>query len=497
MDTWFDNLRGAVAGAVGSANMALVAGSRGSRLSFAVRVLRTVVREARDGQLSLRAMGLVYTTLLSLVPLLAVSFSVLKAFGVHNQLEPTLLNVLAPLGEQGIRITDQIVGFVENMKVGALGSLGLALLIYTVISLMQKIESALNFAWRIRRSRRLVDRFSRYLSVVLVGPVLVFSAMGIFASLLSSDLVQQLMAMEPFGALIRFFIGLLPYLLVIAAFAFVYAYIPNTRVKLSAAMTGGLVAGLLWASVGWAFAAFIVGSTSKWAAVYSSLAILMVFMVWVYVGWTVLLIGAAVAFYVQNPQYLGVSAEALRLGNATSERVGLLAMRRIATAFVQGAPPPSLTQLAIVLKVPLESLREVLGRLQKWGLLMYREEAGGIYTPARDLQSMTVADVLFALRAPVDGSVVRNENLPDDAALSAVFTSLDSAVSEAGAGMTMRDLALAESVSEVTAETGSESLTGPEPGPSPTTGDGASPSPTAPEAAAGRDEERFRARRHR
>ena len=439
-EAWIDNLRAALFGAAGTANIASSRPGQ-ARLSFMVRVLRTVIGEACAGQLSLRAMGLVYTTLLSLVPLLAVSFSVLKAFGVHNQLEGALLNLLAPLGEQGLLITEQIVSFVENMKVGALGSLGLALLMYTVISLMQKIESAVNHTWRIRRTRGLVDRFSRYLSVVLVGPVLVFSAMGIFASLLSSSAVQQMMALEPFGALIRYVVGILPYLLVIGAFSFVYAYTPNTRVKIGPAVTGGVVAGLLWTSVGWAFAAFIVGSTTKWTAVYSSMAILMVFMVWLYVGWVVLLTGASVAFYVQNPHYLGLNSHALHLGGRVSERVGLQAMRLIAKRFLDGAAPWQLSNLSAQLNVPIESLRGLLQAMSDAGLLTRLGGEHERFLPAKDLQCITVLDILSAVRAPHPDALLTAQSLPNDTVTEAITSDIDAALSSAGA-QTLRELAL-------------------------------------------------------
>ena len=98
----------------------------GVRTIRVIRILFAVVRDIAEGQLTLRAMSLVYTTLLSMVPLLAVSFSVLKGFGVHNQIEPMLLNLLAPLGEQRVEVANNIIGFVENMKVGILGAVGLA-----------------------------------------------------------------------------------------------------------------------------------------------------------------------------------------------------------------------------------------------------------------------------------------------------------------------------------------------------------------------------------
>ena len=168
---------------------------------ISARILYRVIEDFMQGQLTLRAMSLVYTTLLSLVPLLALSFSLLKAFGVHNQLEPMLLTFLAPLGEKGGEMSAQIVQFVGNMGVGVLGSLGLVLLIYTVVSLLQKIEEAFNFIWHVPSLRNLPQRLSGYLSVVMVGPMLVVTALAITASVMSSALVAELVAIEPFGTL--------------------------------------------------------------------------------------------------------------------------------------------------------------------------------------------------------------------------------------------------------------------------------------------------------
>jgi len=218
-----------------------------------LRIFQAVILDLKSGHLTLRAMSLVYTTLLSLVPLLAVSFSVLKGFGVRNQLETALNNMLAPLGAQSAEITQYIIGFVNNVKVGVLGALGLGLLLYTVISLVQKIESAFNFTWRISTSRNLAQRFSDYLSVILVGPVLVFTAMGITGTISNSDILTSLTSIAPLGFLISIASKLLPYILVIAAFTFIYILVPNTRVRFKSALVGGLIAGILWETTGWLF----------------------------------------------------------------------------------------------------------------------------------------------------------------------------------------------------------------------------------------------------
>ena len=214
-----------------------------ARFVWLGRLIYALARDLTQGYLTLQAMSLVYTTLLSLVPLLAVSFSVLKGFGVHNQIEPVLLSALAPLGERGTEITRQIIGFVDNMQVGVLGSVGLALLIYTVIVLIQKIEEAFNYTWRVHRPRSFTQRFSRYLSVLLVGPVLFFSALGLTASVRSTAFVQMVMAIEPMGSLLEWAGRLVPFLMISLAFAFVYVFVPNTRVRLRSALIGALAAG--------------------------------------------------------------------------------------------------------------------------------------------------------------------------------------------------------------------------------------------------------------
>ena len=145
-----------------------------SGLLSLVRFIHIMFDDFFDGQLNLRAMSLVFTTMLSIVPLIAVSFSVMKAFGVHNQMEPMLLQYLAPLGEQGKEIAQQIMGFVDNTKVGLLSGVGLALLFGIIVRLINKIESAFNYTWRVQQSGSLARRFSNYLSVIMVGPVLVF-----------------------------------------------------------------------------------------------------------------------------------------------------------------------------------------------------------------------------------------------------------------------------------------------------------------------------------
>src|SRR4029453_1070076 len=169
-----------------------------------VKIAVLVARDFIHNLVKLQAMALAFKTLLSLAPLLAVVFSLLKAFGVHNRMEPALAEALAPLGEKGQEITAHLIGFVDKMKAGALGSVGLVTLFITVLSLMGTIEDAFNHIWRVKAPRKLTRRFSDYLSAVLVGPVLVFAAVTITATLQNNAIVHALASLQAFGAVILF-----------------------------------------------------------------------------------------------------------------------------------------------------------------------------------------------------------------------------------------------------------------------------------------------------
>jgi membrane protein len=381
--------------------------------AFAVRTARLAIvlfRDVMTGGLTLWAMSLVYTTLLSMVPLLALSFSVLKAFGVHNRIEPMLQDLLAPLGAQGNEITSRLVEFIDHMNVGVLGSVGLALLIYTVVSLMEKIEESFNSIWHITQLRSLGERYSRYLSALLVGPILVFSAIGITAIALNSDLVQGILAIGPLGRLVLAIGKLAPYVLVIGAFTFFYIFVPNARVRFVPALAGGIAGGILWQSAGWAFALFVASST-RYAAIYSGFAILVLFLIWLYVSWLILLFGAAISFYLQHPEYLYAMPGEPRLSNRMRERLTLAVMSHIASHFVGGRPPWTLQQLTQRLGIPMHAVNAVLDALEQGGFLMRSRDDPPAYLPTRDLADVSIGELMSAIRTAGEDRFLNPEML--------------------------------------------------------------------------------------
>lgn len=404
-----------------------------------LRAAYLIARELTQGELSLRAMGLVYTTLLSLVPLLAVSFSVLKAFGVHNQIRPLLLNFTAPLGPKGAELVNQVLSFVQNVRVGVLGSMGLALLIYTVISLIQKTESSFNAIWQVSRSRSFARRFSDYLSVLLIGPVLVVTAIGITASITSHALVQKILAIEPFGTAMLVAGKVMPYLFIVAAFTFIYMFVPNTRVRLRSALLGGIIGGVAWQTTGLVFASFAAGST-RYDAIYSSFAILILFMIWLYLSWLILLAGTHIAFFHQHPDQIRLQSGPCLISNRLKERAGLLVMYLITADYYRGGRPWDLDRLVAESGLASDLAEHVIILLEGQGFLVESGDEPPAYYPARAPETVTVVEVLDSLRTAEDGGLSGPDLAGAPRTVNEVILSMESGIRDVLHGMSLKDL---------------------------------------------------------
>jgi membrane protein len=412
-------------------------------LTGTLQLLWAVTRDLASGQLTLRAMSLVYTTLLSLVPLLAISFSILKGFGVHNQIEPFLFNALEPLGERREEIVARIIGFVDNVQVGVLGSVGFLLLFYTVVSLMQKIELAFNEVWQISRKRTLAERFKDYLSVIIVGPVLVFSSIGITATVMSDPLMETVTRMPGVGWVLELLGRLVPILMVVLAFTFIYIFVPYTRVRALPAFTGGLVAGVLWNTLGLVFAGF-VAQANRYTAIYSGFATPILFMIWLYVGWLTLLIGATIAFYRQHPEYLAGRQLTSHFSAADRDRLALGAVYLIGRRFYAGEPPLSVEDLAKALEVPVDAVEQALDPLEARGLVAATDHAPPAYLPGCPWERASVEDVLRASYAARRADAPQMHVGVTMPAVDAVLERRDAVTAATFAGVSLKALAAGE-----------------------------------------------------
>ncbi len=367
-------------------------------IRVAVIVSRQTYALSRDlinGQLTLRAMSLVYTTLLSVVPLLAFSFSLFKGFGIHNNLKDELYTLTEPLGPKGVEITDKVLEIVNNVEGSLLGTLSLAFFIYTAIAMVQKIESSFNYVWHVARPRALARRVTEYVSVLLIGPIIMAIALSIIASIANDALVAKVAAIEPFGTGMLYAGKILPYLMVVSVFTFLYKFLPNARVRFRSAVIGGVSAGVMWAFVGAIFANFVAGSAQA-SAIYATFAVAISALIWLYLSWLILLIGAQIAFYSQNPIFLRIGRREPRLSNGLRERIALNSMFLIGAAFREPGTKLNAQNLARQLNIPGLTMGPILNDLEAAGLIATSEDDS--LMPGREMARIRLADIVATVR---------------------------------------------------------------------------------------------------
>ena len=400
-----------------------------------LQYLYAVLRDIFSGQLTLRSMSLVYTTLLAVVPLLAFSFSVLKGLGVHKGLEQRLYTILEPLGAKGAEIADRLMTLVNNVNGSVLGGIGLAFFIYTAISMVQKIEESFNYVWYVTKARSFARRFTEYMLVLLVGPVLIVIALGMITTLQNESIVRTLIENDILGPVFVASSKLTPYLLVTAVFTFLYMYMPNTQVRLRSALVGGIAGGFLWATAGVIFAA-VLANSARIQAIYASFAIAITTLIWLYLNWLILLVGAQLAFYFQNPAYLRIGRREPRLSNSMRERLALNAMLAVGSAFRNPDMSVTLADISRKLRIPSITIEPIIDALENNGLLLTNEQEQ--MTPGREMSRILLTDILNVVR--IDGETGSHEDPRWTGLIQQIGDQVDAAVDSTLAGRTLSDL---------------------------------------------------------
>lgn len=367
-------------------------------LARLLRILRypyAIIRDLIGGELTLRATGLVYATLLALIPATALAFAVLKAFGAHRELEPFLLEFFHPLGEAAGGIVHRLMEFAERVSGGLVGAVGLILLLWTLVGTVKKVEDSLNFVWRVDRARSIPRRVVEFVMLVTLGPLVVATVIALTKLAIDNVVAATVQDFTLGQHLLQLLIRLAPFAIVISLFTSMYLVIPNTRVRLGPALAGGVAAGITWAALGKVFTAMVI-YTSRLELVYAGFAIVVAVFLWTYLGWLVLLAGAQLAFYLQNPNYLRLGHAQLKLSNDEKERLALDIMARVAMGHRAGDPPWDIQRLSRALSMPGVAIADMAALLEASGLLA-RSDDGRLF-PAREISNITLADVVICAR---------------------------------------------------------------------------------------------------
>ena len=404
-----------------------------------VRILRypfAVVRDLAHGDINLRAMGLVYTTLLSVVPLIAFAFAVLKGFGAHRELQPIIYDFFRPMGEDGAtEVTSRIMAFADNVSSGVLGSVGFALLIWTLLGTIQKVEDSFNFLWRVEQPRSWARRVAEYMSLLVIGPILLVGFVGLSRATVGKAIDSAITEVPVLQQVTQSLLGLAPYAMVTALFTVLYMFIPNTRVQWKPALIGAVTAGVIWAAVGKMFAAIVMVS-ARFTIVYAGFAFIVGALLWTYFGWLILLAGTQLSFYIQNPSYLRIGLQPLRLSCAEMEQLALKAMYLVARTHMSGGARWTINGLAGELGLPGIAIAQIGATLEKAGLLIVTEDDE--FVPGRDISRINVQEILDVARNQRSGhSAARGLQI---AAVDRLSEKLEKARRDCCADRTLRDL---------------------------------------------------------
>ncbi len=367
---------------------------------LALQVLYLSARRAYLDRLPFQANALTFITLLGMVPALAISFAVAKGFGFAQALEKLLVEneFLASQSE----IFRQIITYVQRTQVGTLGVVGLAVLLLTLLWTLSSMEETFNRTWEVPAQRTMVRRFTDYLSVLVICPLLVLAATGLWAGFSSNSLVRWFLGIAVVGQMAETGLSLGPFIMLCAAFVFIYLFLPNTRVPFWSALIAGVVAAALWWAVQTLYIYFQVG-VARYNAIYGGFASLPLFFIWVQVSWMVLLFGNELARSHHVCRF-GPLPKALTppLPPAQREVLALRLMYRVGLRFHQGGEPWSVQALVQALGQPPREAHKVLACLIAAGALAPPDPEGRLL-PARSLDTLGLADLMGAVRGAPSG----------------------------------------------------------------------------------------------
>jgi membrane protein len=410
--------------------------TRSGRLRRAARYPYALLRDLYGGKLTLHAMGLVYTSLLAVVPLLAFSFGILKAFHAQGALEPLVHEFFRPMGNSAAdALTARVMDFANKVRGDLVGSLGLLLLVYTLIDTMQKVEDAFNYLWHVDEPRSFARRIGEHLTLLVSGPVLLGALFGLSRVAAGSAPVRVLSQLPLLDRLQAVVVSLTPFVVVSALLTVLYLTIPNTRVRQSAALAGGLSAGILWAALGRFFTSLVVYST-RLTVVYAGLAIIVAALVWTYFNWIILLLGARISFYAQNPNYLRLGLNELQLSSADTERLALGVMYLIADGYRAGRPHLSTATLATRLGYPQIAVARLVTVLEAAQLLTASEDE--CLLPSRDVARIQLLDIITVARNASSGLIRTTSGVPS--VVRQFCAEMDRSWQQQASGITLSDL---------------------------------------------------------
>ena len=406
------------------------------RAYTASRMLYMVVTGFLADHCIIRASALTFTTILSIVPLLAVAFAISKGFGLQNAefFRDFLMGVSAGRTE----VVDKILQYIANTNVKTLGWMGVGALLLTVFTTVGNVERAFNTIWAVKKGRTNWRKFTDFFSIIVICPLVVLIAASFTVAVQKTDVVHAFVANPAFEWLEKLLLKGISLALVWVGFTFAYAFIPNTRVKLKSAAMGGVVAGTLWQIAQWAYINWQIGFT-KYNAIYGSFAQLPLFLIWLYISWVLVLLGAEISFAAQRVHAFVRRGLSEGLSPLSRQKTAVLGLAHLAGRFQAGLAPQTLSETAQDLRLPEDVLGGVLGILTEAGMAVEigDEELRG-FGLAVSPELIRMADVAQAV-LECGGGDECSMLMADDGRVDALFSAFGQAVRESRANVTLAE----------------------------------------------------------
>jgi membrane protein len=371
---------------------------------FFIKQLRILILTTRGfvkDNCPLSASALTFYSILSIVPIVAMAFGVAKGFGFQMFLEKQLLNKFPGQEEIMNRVVVFASSLLENTKGGIIAGIGIVFLLWTVIKLLSHIELSFNDIWDVKKPRTYGRKFSDYLSIMLISPILFFlsSSVTVFITTQIKVITQKVALIGIFSPAIFFMLKFIPYGLIWILFVFMYILMPNTKVNFSSGLIAGVIAGTIYQIAQWAYITFQVGM-ARYNAIYGSFAALPLFLIWIQLSWMIVLFGAEISFAYQYVDTYDFEPDRRLISPAFKKLLSLHITHLIISVFSRGKPPLTASKISQILEIPLRLVKQILDELVEIEILSNTERKNNtevFYQPARSTNLITIRSVIQAL----------------------------------------------------------------------------------------------------
>lgn len=374
------------------------------KMKFLFKYLRIIVLALRgsiENKVTVRASALTYYTLMSIVPVLAMGFGIAKGFGVDKYLEQQLMESLKGQEEVMNKLIDFSNSLLARTGGGIIAGIGVVLLFYSVAKVFSSIETSFNDIWKIDKPRSLSRKFTDYLSMMLIAPLLLIasSSISVYLATQLDTIAKQIELIGYISPYIMFVLKFIPYFLIWILFSIIYIVMPNTKVSTQSGIIAGIIAGSLFVVTQWLYIDFQVG-VSRYNAIYGSFAALPLFLIWIQLSWLIVLFGAEISFANQNVDLYEFESESERISINSRKTLSLLIVNLIVKRFEKGEEPLTALELSQNLKIPVRLMKVLLSQLIQCRIISETIDSKTkniAYQPAQHIDNFTVSFIINSI----------------------------------------------------------------------------------------------------